>query len=75
MIIFNKLDNNFVVSADSQTFLGFEMTANFRDTSPLTTIFVQPVLYALFVWVTKQKQNKRHLSENEKEIILVVKIA
>ena len=51
------------------------MTANFRDTSPLTTIFVQPVLYALFVWVTKQKQNKRHLSENEKEIILVVKIA
>ena len=36
MIIFNKLDNYFVVSADSQTFLGFEMTANFRDTSPLT---------------------------------------
>ena len=35
MIIFNKLDNYFVVSADSQTFLGFEMTANFRDTSPL----------------------------------------
>ena len=37
MIIFNKLDNYFVVSANSQTFLGFEMTANFRDTSPLTT--------------------------------------
>ena len=35
MIIFNILDNYFVVSADSQTFLGFEMTANFRDTSPL----------------------------------------
>ena len=35
MIIFNKLDNYFAVSADSQTFLGFEMTANFRDTSPL----------------------------------------
>ena len=34
MIIFNKLDNYFVVSANSQTFLGFEMTANFRDTSP-----------------------------------------
>ena len=33
MIIFNKLDNYFVVSDDSQTFLGFEMTANFRDTS------------------------------------------
>ena len=31
MIIFNKLDNYFVVSADSQIFLGFEMTANFRD--------------------------------------------
>ena len=28
MIIFNKLDNYFVVSANSQTFLGFEMTAN-----------------------------------------------
>ena len=36
MIIFNKLDNYFVVSANSQKFLGFEMTANFRDTSPLT---------------------------------------
>ena len=36
MIIFNKLDNYFVVSANSQTFLGFEMTANFRDTSPLS---------------------------------------
>ena len=36
MIIFNKLDNYFVVSADSQTFLGFEMTASFRDTSPLS---------------------------------------
>ena len=39
MIIFNKLDNYFVVSADSQTFLGFEMTANFRVTSsPLSVI-------------------------------------
>ena len=39
MIIFNKLDNYFVVSADSQTFLGFEiMTANFCDTSPLRTV-------------------------------------
>ena len=35
MIIFNKLDNVFVVSAHGQTFLDFEMTANFRDTSPL----------------------------------------
>ena len=38
VIIFNKLDNYFVVSADSQTFLGFEMTANFRDTSPLRAV-------------------------------------
>ena len=35
VIIFNKLDNYFVVFADSQTFLGFEITANFRNTSPL----------------------------------------
>ena len=35
MIIYNKLDNYFVVSADRQTFLGFEMTANLRNTSPL----------------------------------------
>ena len=35
VIIFNKLDNYFVVSAD-KTFLGFEMTANLRDTSPLS---------------------------------------
>ena len=27
MIIFDKLDNYFVISADSQTFSGFEMTA------------------------------------------------
>ena len=36
MIIFNKLDNYFIVSADRQTFFGFEMTANFHDTSPLS---------------------------------------
>ena len=36
MIIYNKLDNYLVVSADRQTFLGFEMTANLRDTSPLS---------------------------------------
>ena len=41
MIIFNKLDNCFVVSANSQTFLGFEMTANFRDTSPLKCYYDQ----------------------------------
>ena len=38
VIIFNKLDNYFVVSANSQTFLGFEMTENFRDTSPLSIL-------------------------------------
>ena len=38
MIIFNIFDNYFVVSAESQTFLGFEMTANFRHTSPLRTV-------------------------------------
>ena len=36
VIVYNKLDNYFVVSADRQTFLGFKMTANFRDTSPLS---------------------------------------
>ena len=35
VIIYNKLDNYFFVSADRQTFLCFEMTANLRDTSPL----------------------------------------
>ena len=35
VIVYNNLDNYFVVSADRQTFLGFEMTENWRDTSPL----------------------------------------
>ena len=35
VIIYNKLDNYFFVSADRQTFLGFEMTANLSDTSSL----------------------------------------
>ena len=35
VIIYNKLDNHFFVSADRQSFLGFEMTANLHDTSPL----------------------------------------
>ena len=38
MIIYNKLDNDFFVSADRQTFLGFEMTANLRDNSTLRTV-------------------------------------
>ena len=35
MIIYNKLDNYFVVSADRQTFWG---SANLRDISPLTAV-------------------------------------
>ena len=35
MIIYYKLDNYFVVSADRQTYLGFAITANSRDTFPL----------------------------------------
>ena len=35
VIIYNKLDNSFFVSADRRTFLGLEMTANLRDTFPL----------------------------------------
>ena len=35
VIVDNELDNYFVVSADRQTFLGFEMTANLCDTSLL----------------------------------------
>ena len=35
MIIYNKLENYFVVSADRQIFSGFEMTENLRDISPL----------------------------------------
>ena len=50
MIIYNKLDNHFFVSVDRQTFLGFEMTANLRDTGPLRpgihiAVRQQPKLY------------------------------
>ena len=41
MIIYNKLDNYFVVSADRQAFLGFEMTANLRHTSPLIELNIE----------------------------------
>ena len=34
MIIYNKTRQLFYVSIDRQTFLGFEMTLNLRDTSP-----------------------------------------
>ena len=35
VIIYNKTRQLFFVSVVRQTFLGFEMTSNFRDTSPL----------------------------------------
>ena len=35
VIIYNKRDKYFVVSADRQTFLGFEMTVHLHDASPL----------------------------------------
>ena len=41
MIIYNNLDNYFFASAVRQTFLGFEMTANLRDTSPLIALRVR----------------------------------
>ena len=37
VIIYNKLDNYFFVSANRQTFLAFEMTANLSDSSPLNS--------------------------------------
>ena len=51
VIIYNKLDNYFFVSADRQKFLGFEMTANLRDTSPLI----------LFVAVIKNRLKSPHV--------------
>ena len=57
MIIFNKLDNYFVVSADSQTFLGFEITANFRDTSPLNCLNPEALL-STGLRVRRQEHNR-----------------
>ena len=48
MIIYNKLDNYFFVSADRQTFFSFEMTANLRDASPL--------IAALSKWASASKE-------------------
>ena len=39
-----KLDNYTFVSVDRQTFLGFEMTSNSRDTSPLKGLCSQKSL-------------------------------
>ena len=54
MIIYNKLDNHFVVSADRQTFLGFEMTANLRDTS--------------FNNISNTRHSVHHISNTEKRV-------
>ena len=47
-IIYNKLDDYFFVSADRQTFLGFEMTANLHNTSTLCSILTSPVQIYVF---------------------------
>ena len=39
MIIYNKTRQFFFVSLVRQTFLGFEMKSDFRDTSPLSLNF------------------------------------
>ena len=39
VIVYNKLDNYFFVSADRETFLGFEMAANLHDTSPFNCAY------------------------------------
>ena len=44
VIIYNKLDNYFVTSADRQTFLGFEITANLCDTSSLIRPWLKLIL-------------------------------
>ena len=49
VIVYNKVDNFFVVSADRETFLGFEMTANLRDTSPLTIVLRNRAEYRLIL--------------------------
>ena len=52
VIIYSKLDNYFFVSADRQTFLGFKMTANVRDTSPLSS---RPPDYKSGALTTRQR--------------------
>ena len=44
VIIYNKLDNYFFVSADRQTFLGLEMTASLRSTSPLVGLIIAYII-------------------------------
>ena len=58
MIIYNKLDNYFVVSADRQTFLGFEMTTNLRDTSPLKLDGLAPTKDRLMLLFEAQENKK-----------------
>ena len=51
MIIYNKISQLFFDFVVRQTFLGFEMTANFRDTSPLNLL--SPVFADRFAEVDK----------------------
>ena len=49
----------FVVSADRQTFLGFEMTANLHDTSPL--IFFTVTAWENFCLIVKTRSTSTAL--------------
>ena len=73
VIIFNKVDNYFVVSSDRQTFLGFEMTANLRDTSPLnpgTLGFQFDTLNAFFFNLNAQVVNSNFFAITQPRYIL-----
>ena len=48
MIIYNKLDN-YSLFLLTDTFLGFEMTANLRDTSPLSFVYYLFIYVYLFI--------------------------
>ena len=60
MIIYNKIDYYLFVSADRQIFLGFEMTGNLRDTSPLIgDSVVQTLVYwEEFIPLQKESGNR-----------------
>ena len=63
VIIYNKLDNYFVVSADRQTFLGFEMTANFRDTSPLNSALSRRHMHLAILYADRSKFHRQRKSQ------------
>ena len=53
MIIYN---NYFLVSVDRQTFLGFQMTPNSRDSSPLNQLKAEGrlIFYAEVLWLVRR---------------------